>query len=142
MAFLVKNKPEPDLKIDDKCKPFCYDSIMKKITIVLIIVFGIAILLLTILLTPKQNEQQNPLAVSTPGEAAVRHAKEMTVAGYHIDPNTVEAIQQVEINDIVLVLSLIHISEPTRLLSISYAVVCLKKNTQHTTTHTTYTHLL
>ncbi len=104
MAFLVKNKPEPDLKIDDKCKPFCYDSIMKKITIVLIIVFGIAILLLTILLTPKQNEQQNPLAVSTPGEAAVRHAKEMTVAGYHIDPNTVEAIQQVEINDIVLVL--------------------------------------
>ena len=27
----------------------------------------------------------------------------------------------------VLVLSLIHISEPTRLLSISYAVFCLKK---------------
>ena len=31
----------------------------------------------------------------------------------------------------VLILSLIHISEPTRLLSISYAVVCLKnKNTR------------
>src|SRR5674536_62367 len=29
----------------------------------------------------------------------------------------------------VLSLSLIHISEPTRLLSISYAVFCLKKNT-------------
>ena len=31
-----------------------------------------------------------------------------------------------------LELSLIHISEPTRLLSISYAVFCLKKkNTKH-----------
>src|SRR5674536_373683 len=29
-------------------------------------------------------------------------------------------------------LSLIHISEPTRLLSISYAVFCLKKKTKHT----------
>src|SRR5665254_11625 len=29
--------------------------------------------------------------------------------------------------DVVLELSLIHISEPTRLLSISYAVFCLKK---------------
>eukprot|EP00658_Telonema_sp_P-2_P081182 TRINITY_DN8255_c0_g1_i2.p1 TRINITY_DN8255_c0_g1~~TRINITY_DN8255_c0_g1_i2.p1 ORF type:complete len:111 (-),score=19.90 TRINITY_DN8255_c0_g1_i2:103-435(-) len=34
-----------------------------------------------------------------------------------------------------LTLSLIHISEPTRLLSISYAVFCLKKKTscEHTT---------
>eukprot|EP00658_Telonema_sp_P-2_P047034 TRINITY_DN35505_c0_g1_i1.p1 TRINITY_DN35505_c0_g1~~TRINITY_DN35505_c0_g1_i1.p1 ORF type:complete len:101 (+),score=15.30 TRINITY_DN35505_c0_g1_i1:84-386(+) len=30
-----------------------------------------------------------------------------------------------------LILSLIHISEPTRLLSISYAVFCLKKKTNH-----------
>ena len=30
-------------------------------------------------------------------------------------------------------LSLIHISEPTRLLSISYAVFCLKKKNQHNT---------
>src|SRR5678816_1023518 len=30
-------------------------------------------------------------------------------------------------------LSLIHISEPTRLLSISYAVFCLKKKKKHTT---------
>eukprot|EP00658_Telonema_sp_P-2_P031097 TRINITY_DN23348_c0_g1_i2.p1 TRINITY_DN23348_c0_g1~~TRINITY_DN23348_c0_g1_i2.p1 ORF type:complete len:103 (-),score=24.08 TRINITY_DN23348_c0_g1_i2:38-346(-) len=29
-------------------------------------------------------------------------------------------------------LSLIHISEPTRLLSISYAVFCLKKKNKHT----------
>ena len=32
--------------------------------------------------------------------------------------------------DMVLSLSLIHISEPTRLLSISYAVFCLKKHTK------------
>ena len=32
--------------------------------------------------------------------------------------------------DLELILSLIHISEPTRLLSISYAVFCLKKKTQ------------
>ena len=32
-----------------------------------------------------------------------------------------------ESKDITFVLSLIHISEPTRLLSISYAVFCLKK---------------
>ena len=36
--------------------------------------------------------------------------------------------------DIAVMLSLIHISEPTRLLSNSYAVFCLKKKkkTQHT----------
>ena len=33
---------------------------------------------------------------------------------------------------VAIVLSLIHISEPTRLLSISYAVFCLKKKTQPT----------
>ena len=39
-------------------------------------------------------------------------------------------------------LSLIHISEPTRLLSISYAVFCLKKKTtkKKTTTHTSTDH--
>eukprot|EP00658_Telonema_sp_P-2_P047021 TRINITY_DN35481_c0_g1_i1.p1 TRINITY_DN35481_c0_g1~~TRINITY_DN35481_c0_g1_i1.p1 ORF type:complete len:102 (+),score=6.13 TRINITY_DN35481_c0_g1_i1:140-445(+) len=36
----------------------------------------------------------------------------------------------------VMCLSLIHISEPTRLLSISYAVFCLKKKkTPHTPNH-------
>ena len=34
--------------------------------------------------------------------------------------------------DAVVLLSLIHISEPTRLLSISYAVFCLKKKKQQT----------
>ena len=32
-------------------------------------------------------------------------------------------------------LSLIHISEPTRLLSISYAVFCLKKKKKHKNLH-------
>ncbi len=34
--------------------------------------------------------------------------------------------------DTLVVLSLIHISEPTRLLSISYAVFCLKKKKRKT----------
>ena len=34
-------------------------------------------------------------------------------------------------------LSLIHISEPTRLLSISYAVFCLKKKKSENNTHNT-----
>ena len=42
------------------------------------------------------------------------------------DPN-----QSSEINYADLHLSLIHISEPTRLLSISYAVFCLKKKTKN-----------
>ena len=37
----------------------------------------------------------------------------------------------------VVFLSLIHISEPTRLLSISYAVFCLKKKNSETR-HTKY----
>ena len=41
---------------------------------------------------------------------------------------------EVQANAAILYLSLIHISEPTRLLSISYAVFCLKKKkTNHTT---------
>ena len=36
----------------------------------------------------------------------------------------------------VVLLSLIHISEPTRLLSISYAVFCLKKKTRAKNTYT------
>ena len=37
---------------------------------------------------------------------------------------------QISTGNIVDTLSLIHISEPTRLLSISYAVFCLKKKKQ------------
>eukprot|EP00658_Telonema_sp_P-2_P001459 TRINITY_DN10543_c0_g1_i11.p1 TRINITY_DN10543_c0_g1~~TRINITY_DN10543_c0_g1_i11.p1 ORF type:complete len:152 (-),score=23.47 TRINITY_DN10543_c0_g1_i11:89-544(-) len=37
------------------------------------------------------------------------------------------AMNDIVLNCFILILSLIHISEPTRLLSISYAVFCLKK---------------
>lgn len=104
MAFPVKNKPEPDLKIDDEHQSFCYDSVMKKILIGLGLAFGVAAIPFTILLAQNQKEQPYPLELLTPGETALRHAKVMTVAGYHIDPNTVKVIQQVEINDMVLVL--------------------------------------
>eukprot|EP00658_Telonema_sp_P-2_P051531 TRINITY_DN39603_c0_g1_i1.p1 TRINITY_DN39603_c0_g1~~TRINITY_DN39603_c0_g1_i1.p1 ORF type:complete len:130 (+),score=43.24 TRINITY_DN39603_c0_g1_i1:84-473(+) len=40
-------------------------------------------------------------------------------------------VYQYWINDSMQILSLIHISEPTRLLSISYAVFCLKKKKNH-----------
>lgn len=77
---------------------------MKKIIIVLSLIVVIAIILLTILLTQNKDVLQNPLSVLTPEETAVLYAKGMTLAGYHINPNTVEAIQQVKINDKVLVL--------------------------------------
>ena len=77
---------------------------MKKISIVLSLIFVVAIILLAILFTQNLNDPKNTLSVLSPEETAVRHAREMTVAGYHIDPNTVEAIQKVEINDMVLVL--------------------------------------
>ena len=77
---------------------------MKKILISIGLVFGIAAVLLAILLVRNSIEPQNPLSVLTPEETAVRHAKGMMVAGFHIDPNTVEFIQKVEINDIFLVL--------------------------------------
>lgn len=102
--FNGKNKPEPYLKIGDEKVPSCYDRFMKKRIIYFGLAFGIAAILLTILLAQNSTELKNPLSVLTPEETAVRHTKGMSVAGYHIDPNTVEAIQQVEINDMVLVL--------------------------------------
>lgn len=77
---------------------------MKKILIVLGLVFGIAIVVLAVGLVRDPIEHQNPFSVLSIEEIAVRHAKGMTVAGFRIDPNTVEAIQKVEINDMALVL--------------------------------------
>ena len=48
----------------------------------------------------------------------------------------IDSARQVYLSDALLGLSLIHISEPTRLLSISYAVFCLKKKTKNN--HKTY----
>lgn len=102
--FYDKNKPEPYLKIDDDKAPSGYDHIMKKIIISCGVVLGIAAILLAILLVQNSNEQQDLLTVLSLEETAVRHVKEMMEAGFLIDPNTVESIQQVEINDITLVL--------------------------------------
>jgi len=77
---------------------------MKRILIAFGLVIGIAVILLTFLLVQNSSGSKNPIWVLTPEESAVRHAREMTVAGFHIDPNTVEAIQRVEINNMVLVL--------------------------------------
>ena len=61
-------------------------------------------------------------------------AKILEKAGYEVASasNGAKALQTMRSDppDVVLLdLSLIHISEPTRLLSISYAVFCLKKKT-------------
>src|SRR5678815_1587998 len=48
----------------------------------------------------------------------------------NLDPHKVPAFTSARVFELVYSLSLIHISEPTRLLSISYAVFCLKKKTQ------------
>lgn len=77
---------------------------MRKILIACGFVVGIAAILLTILLVRNPKEQQISPSVLTAEETAARYVKEMTQAGFHIDPNTVEAIQRVEIADITLVL--------------------------------------
>lgn len=76
---------------------------MKKILTACGLIFGITAILLTILLV-RNPSKQNYLAVLTAEETAIRHVKGMTEAGIHIDRNTVEAIQQVKMDDITLVL--------------------------------------
>ena len=49
---------------------------------------------------------------------------------YKLESSGASLLSQYRILDGIEALSLIHISEPTRLLSISYAVFCLKKKTQ------------
>eukprot|EP00658_Telonema_sp_P-2_P012967 TRINITY_DN14931_c0_g1_i4.p3 TRINITY_DN14931_c0_g1~~TRINITY_DN14931_c0_g1_i4.p3 ORF type:complete len:108 (+),score=48.47 TRINITY_DN14931_c0_g1_i4:338-661(+) len=67
-------------------------------------------------------------AASTPTSAKPTSAGPLKL---HDDPN----IEPPEFQ-----LSLIHISEPTRLLSISYAVFCLKKKKKKTIKKTTQTY--
>ena len=64
-------------------------------------------------------------ANSSPEKKVFVKVQSMSVIGMESYPVTVE------------VLSLIHISEPTRLLSISYAVFCLKKKKKHIKRHET-----
>ena len=58
------------------------------------------------------------------GKAVVLTAEEVSEMAKTMTPK--EILEKVD----VVTLSLIHISEPTRLLSISYAVFCLKKKKQ------------
>eukprot|EP00825_Cyclidium_porcatum_P004520 TRINITY_DN12131_c0_g1_i1.p3 TRINITY_DN12131_c0_g1~~TRINITY_DN12131_c0_g1_i1.p3 ORF type:complete len:106 (+),score=8.35 TRINITY_DN12131_c0_g1_i1:93-410(+) len=71
-----------------------------------------------------------PVSIEAVGELAVAPDVELTALD--------EALDRLEGIDPQQGLSLIHISEPTRLGMISYAVFCLKKKTQHlcqTSTH-------
>lgn len=101
---MLENKPKPYLKIDDKLKNFLYDWCMKKILIVLVLVFGFALIFLVAGLAIKSKDQQNPLSVLTAEEVAVGYVQGMTEAGFRLDPNTIEPIQKVEVNGISLVL--------------------------------------
>lgn len=77
---------------------------MKRILFAYGLVIGIAVFLLAFLLAKNLTDSKEAFSVLTPEDTAVSHAKGMSVAGYHIDPNTVEAVQQIEINGMVLVL--------------------------------------
>jgi len=85
-------------------KSLRYDWGMKKILIVLVVVFGFTLIFLAVLLVPKLGQQQNPLSVFTSEEVAVRYVQGQVQAGFRVDPNTVEPIQKFEVNGIILVL--------------------------------------
>ena len=81
--------------------------------------------------SPNTNEQ--PLPNEAPKALAIRLAKAKALAVLATNPNAIVIGAD-------QVLSLIHISEPTRLRRISYAVFCLKKKKKKkkkTKTHTT-----
>ena len=103
----------------NKVTPEFNMSSMTDIVFLLLIFFMLASTLVTtnaidILLPKASGKTENKKSV------AVSIKKDLT---YFIDQKQVKT-NQLEAN---LILSLIHISEPTRLLSISYAVFCLKK---------------
>eukprot|EP00658_Telonema_sp_P-2_P032999 TRINITY_DN24313_c0_g1_i1.p1 TRINITY_DN24313_c0_g1~~TRINITY_DN24313_c0_g1_i1.p1 ORF type:complete len:124 (+),score=5.68 TRINITY_DN24313_c0_g1_i1:70-441(+) len=73
----------------------------------------------TIKVVPRRTTSSAPASVAKKTIVFTPHPQYITM---HYIPTTMTTVIVV-----VLVLSLIHISEPTRLLSISYAVFCLKK---------------
>lgn len=77
---------------------------MKKQLFVLDLIIVILVIILALFLIQDLRKTANFSFVLKPEEVAVRHAKGMTVAGFRVDPNTVHAIQKVEINDLFLVL--------------------------------------
>jgi hypothetical protein len=77
---------------------------MKKFILPISLVVIVVSILVALLLVQQQMDQGKPVFGSSPEETAVLHVQQMNQAGYDIDPNTVEAIQKVVINDKVLVL--------------------------------------
>ena len=62
------------------------------------------------------------------GQMGLYQAAEGAVQPFRIDQRTVEPAQELNVlSGMGIILSLIHISEPTRQAEISYAVFCLKK---------------
>ncbi len=75
---------------------------MKKIIFPITALFLLAAILLMIWLN--RTEIDVPSIVLTPEEAAVRHVREMETAYFTLASNSVEAVQTVALNDLVLVL--------------------------------------
>src|SRR5678815_2254304 len=77
--------------------------------------------------------QQNPRQVNAGSGAIVgTGGGTQTVSVYRFTPEAIvvnvgDTVEWTNLDPVTMHLSLIHISEPTRLLSISYAVFCLKK---------------
>eukprot|EP00658_Telonema_sp_P-2_P019697 TRINITY_DN17767_c0_g1_i4.p1 TRINITY_DN17767_c0_g1~~TRINITY_DN17767_c0_g1_i4.p1 ORF type:complete len:305 (-),score=68.12 TRINITY_DN17767_c0_g1_i4:65-979(-) len=67
----------------------------------------------------------------TIGLSMARSLGDHKLSFYGVIPTPVITTHDITDEDSVLILSLIHISEPTRLLSISYAVFCLKKKKKY-----------
>ena len=56
----------------------------------------------------------------------------VTTSFFKAGPNKIELLEATNLDSPIAKLSLIHISEPTRLRRISYAVFCLKKKKKKT----------
>eukprot|EP00658_Telonema_sp_P-2_P008705 TRINITY_DN13292_c0_g1_i1.p2 TRINITY_DN13292_c0_g1~~TRINITY_DN13292_c0_g1_i1.p2 ORF type:complete len:219 (+),score=64.98 TRINITY_DN13292_c0_g1_i1:144-800(+) len=81
-------------------------------------------------LTPQGGQPAEGLAHGSPVSEGEGGGKQLEAHGGNVGGVVLEgvgAVVVVGLEDIAEGLSLIHISEPTRLLSISYAVFCLKK---------------
>eukprot|EP00658_Telonema_sp_P-2_P056585 TRINITY_DN45047_c0_g1_i1.p1 TRINITY_DN45047_c0_g1~~TRINITY_DN45047_c0_g1_i1.p1 ORF type:complete len:360 (+),score=136.37 TRINITY_DN45047_c0_g1_i1:144-1223(+) len=84
---------------------------------------------------PHKNNHKGPVGTSTPRHEPTCTAVKSVVVESSSSSNPIESRPQMQAPPpLAQHLSLIHISEPTRLLSISYAVFCLKKKKKPTDT--------
>lgn len=77
---------------------------MKKSVLVLVLLIGIAALIFAFLAVWPYFTQSNIISGLSPEDTAVRYVKEISEASFQIDPDTVEAIQNAEVNGAFLVL--------------------------------------